>query len=85
MSVDAKSIKQNLDAVHDRIAAAAAAAGRDPDEITLVAVGKLHPAERIEAALFRRRSSPSQPSGQWENLPALCQMAVWLVHLWLQE
>ena len=51
MSDDAKSIKQNLDAVHDRIAAAAAAAGRDPDEITLVAVGKTKPAAAIEAAL----------------------------------
>ncbi len=34
-----------------RIAAAARAAGRDPDEISLVAVSKVQPAERIEAVL----------------------------------
>jgi len=37
--------------IRRRIAAAAAAAGRDPDEVTLVAVSKLQPAERIEAVL----------------------------------
>ena len=36
-----------LDAVHARIAAAAALAGRDPAAITLVAVSKTHPAEAI--------------------------------------
>jgi len=34
-----------------RIAAAARAAGRDPEEITLVAVSKVQPAERIKAVL----------------------------------
>lgn len=37
--------------ISDRIAAAARAAGRDPDEITLIAVSKKQPAERIEAVL----------------------------------
>jgi pyridoxal phosphate enzyme (YggS family) len=37
--------------VRQRIATAAAAAGRDPNDITLVAVSKVQPAERIEAAL----------------------------------
>lgn len=37
--------------ISDRIAAAAREAGRDPDEITLIAVSKKQPAERIEAVL----------------------------------
>jgi len=37
--------------VRQRIAAAAEAAGRDPGEVTLVAVSKVQPAERIEAVL----------------------------------
>jgi hypothetical protein len=37
--------------VHERIAAAAREAGRDPDGITLVAVSKVQPLERIEAVL----------------------------------
>ena len=37
--------------IRQRIAAAAHAAGRDPGEITLVAVSKVQPAERIEAVL----------------------------------
>jgi hypothetical protein len=37
--------------VRARIAAAAREAGRDPDAVTLVAVSKMQPAERIEAVL----------------------------------
>lgn len=37
--------------VNARVAAAAKAAGRAPDDITLVAVSKMQPAERIEAVL----------------------------------
>ncbi|NUQ38474.1 MAG: YggS family pyridoxal phosphate-dependent enzyme [Caldilineales bacterium] len=44
-------IAQNLAAVHDRIAAAAVAAGRDPAQITLVAVTKTHPWAFVAAAL----------------------------------
>jgi len=44
-------VAANLRAVHDEIAAAARAAGRDPDSVTLVAVGKAHPAARSHAAL----------------------------------
>ena len=43
-------IEANLQEVRWRIARAAARAGRDPDEITLVAVTKMVPAERIVAA-----------------------------------
>jgi len=43
-------IAANLDAVHGRIAAAAARAGRAPDSVTLVAVSKTFPASAIEEA-----------------------------------
>lgn len=46
---DAIAVK--LEQVRESIAAAARAADRDPVEVTLVAVGKLHPAEAIAAAL----------------------------------
>ena len=45
------SIAANLRRVHERVADAAAAAGRSPDAITLVAVSKFHPAASVEAAL----------------------------------
>nr|WP_294513524.1 YggS family pyridoxal phosphate-dependent enzyme [uncultured Rhodopila sp.] len=48
---EAESIAENLRRVRDRIAAAARAAGRLPEEITLVAVSKTKPAEAVAAAL----------------------------------
>ena len=47
----ALDIAANLAAVTARIAAAAEASGRDPADITLVAVGKTHGAERIQEAI----------------------------------
>jgi pyridoxal phosphate enzyme (YggS family) len=44
-------IAENLRRVQDRIASAAIAAGRDPRDITLVAVSKTKPAEAVVAAL----------------------------------
>lgn len=44
-------IAGNLDAVRAEIAKAAREAGRDPGSVTLVAVGKSHPAARSRAAL----------------------------------
>ncbi len=44
-------IAENLATVKARIAEAAEAAGRSPDEVTLVAVGKAHPAGHIRCAL----------------------------------
>lgn len=41
------SIAANLAAIHQRIARAATRAGRDPEQIALMAVSKTHPAERI--------------------------------------
>nr|MBN2276215.1 YggS family pyridoxal phosphate-dependent enzyme [candidate division Zixibacteria bacterium] len=46
-----ESIEENLKSVRGRIADAAGKAGRDQDEITLVAVSKTHPAEAIRAAV----------------------------------
>src|ERR1700675_1981089 len=45
------SISDNLRRVQDRIANAAIAAGRKPEDITLVAVSKTKPVEAIVAAL----------------------------------
>ncbi|MEQ6901672.1 YggS family pyridoxal phosphate-dependent enzyme [Nocardioides sp. YIM 152588] len=42
-------LRTNLDRVHARIAAAARAAGRDPDEVTLVVVTKYFPASDVQA------------------------------------
>jgi hypothetical protein len=44
------SIAENIAQVRERIAAAARRAGRKPDEITLMAVSKTFPAERIREA-----------------------------------
>ena len=44
-------ISANLAAVHGRIEAAARAAGRQPDAVTLVAVSKTQPADAVRAAL----------------------------------
>jgi len=50
-TTDLAFIAGKLAEVKARIADAARAAGRDPAEVTLVAVGKTHPAAAIEAAL----------------------------------
>jgi pyridoxal phosphate enzyme (YggS family) len=44
------SIAQNLACIRERVAAAARRAGRSPEEITLMAVSKTHPPERIREA-----------------------------------
>ena len=44
------TLAERIAAVQTRIAAAAQRAGRDPAEITLVAVSKMHPAETVVAA-----------------------------------
>lgn len=49
MAVD---LATNLRAVQERIAAACARAGRDPDDVTLVAVGKTFPADTIRAMIL---------------------------------
>jgi pyridoxal phosphate enzyme (YggS family) len=46
-----ESINQRLAAVRDRIDRAAADAGRDPEEVTLIAVSKTHPASIVDEAV----------------------------------
>jgi pyridoxal phosphate enzyme (YggS family) len=46
-----RSIDDNLQAVRQRIKSAAAAAGRDPAGVTLLAVSKTHPAALVEQVL----------------------------------
>ncbi len=48
---DLAEVSANLTGVNERIALAARQAGRAPETITLVAVSKTHPPNRIEAAL----------------------------------
>jgi hypothetical protein len=50
MPLDAAAIDANIADIRERIAAAAQHAGRDPNEITLIAVSKTFPAEAIRAA-----------------------------------
>ena len=51
MGQSMRAIHDNLQAVQGRIARAAAAAGRDPLDVTLLAVSKTHPAALVEQAL----------------------------------
>ena len=51
MGQSMRSIHDNLQAVRERIARAAAAAGRDPRSVTLLAVSKTHPAAYVAQAL----------------------------------
>ena len=46
-----EQIANNLDAIRERIKAAALKAGRNPEDITLIAVSKLNPAESVLAAI----------------------------------
>ena len=46
------TVSANLAAVHDNIARAARDAGRDAADVTLIAVSKVQPPERVEAALL---------------------------------
>jgi pyridoxal phosphate enzyme (YggS family) len=46
------TIKWNLSAVRDGVAAAAKDVGRDPGDVSLIAVSKSHPADRARAALM---------------------------------
>lgn len=52
MSDQMPDIAGNLADVHARIAAAATGVGRAPEEVSLIAVGKVQPDERVEAALL---------------------------------
>jgi pyridoxal phosphate enzyme (YggS family) len=49
MSGEDKALAERLHAVRDRMARAARAAGRDPEDVRLVAVSKMHPARAVAA------------------------------------
>jgi len=49
--VDPAAVAARVAAVRERVAAAAARAERDPDQVTLVAVAKLFPADAVRAVL----------------------------------
>ena len=50
-AVDPSVVAANVAAVRERVAAAAGRAGRDPGEVTLVAVAKLFPPDAVRAVL----------------------------------
>ena len=66
-------VAANLAEVRARIAAAAAEAGRDPAAVTLIAVGKVQPVERVEAALAAGQrvfgeNRVQEAQGKWPGL-----------------
>jgi pyridoxal phosphate enzyme (YggS family) len=68
-----EEVRANLAEVRRRVAQAAAAAGRDPASVTLVAVGKAQPPERIEAALAAGQRAfgenyVQEAKGRWPEL-----------------
>ncbi len=68
-------IAENLVKVKESIAAAARAAGRRPEQVTLVAVGKAFPAEPIRAALAAGHrvfgeNRTQEAEGKWPRLKA---------------
>lgn len=71
-------IRANLAAVRDRIAGAARRAGRDPAAVTLVAVTKKNPIERIEPliAAGQRDLGENFPQELWKKAEALADRPV---------
>ncbi len=73
MTDAAAEVAANLADVRARIAAAAAEAGRDPGAVTLIAVGKVQPIERVEAALLAGQrvfgeNRVQEAQGKWPGL-----------------
>ncbi|MDA8109758.1 MAG: YggS family pyridoxal phosphate-dependent enzyme [Betaproteobacteria bacterium] len=70
------TVKANLQAVRQRIARAAAAAGRDPAAIALLAVSKTHPAALVEQAVRAGQRSFGENYVQ-EALQKMDALAAW--------
>ena len=73
MTDAATEVAANLADVRARIAAAAAEAGRDPGAVTLIAVCKVQPIERVEAALLAGQrvfgeNRVQEAQGKWPGL-----------------
>jgi pyridoxal phosphate enzyme (YggS family) len=69
----AGDVAAGLAEVRERIAAAARAAGRDPADVTLIAVSKTQPPERVEAALAAGQRTfgenyVQEAAGRWPPL-----------------
>jgi pyridoxal phosphate enzyme (YggS family) len=70
-----RQIADNIESVHLCIAKAAAAAERDPKDVTLIAVGKVQPLERVEAALMAGQrvfgeNRVQEAKGKWPEFRA---------------
>ncbi len=67
-------IADNLARMRERIAEAAIRAGRRPEEVTLVAVSKTHPAEAVAAALAagQERVRREPRAGGGGQVPRAC-------------
>ena len=76
--MDAKRIRDNLQAVRARIADAARRAGRDPGDVTLVAVTKRRPPEasRILADLGTVDQGENYPQELWEKVETLADAPI---------
>lgn len=73
-----------VQAIRERIEAAAREAGRDPGEITLIAVSKTQPQERVDSVLSQGQrvfgeNRVQEAEGRWE--PRLGQVAGLELHL----
>jgi hypothetical protein len=73
-----RSIHDNLQAVRQRVSSAAQAAGRDPRDVTLLAVSKTHPAALVEQALAagQRAFGENYVQEAAEKMDALAGQAV---------
>jgi hypothetical protein len=73
MSSLERRVAENLEQVQERIAAAAARAGRSADEVRLVAVTKQAPLAAVEALLAAgcRDLAESRPQALWERAAAV--------------
>ncbi|WP_051245166.1 YggS family pyridoxal phosphate-dependent enzyme [Thalassobaculum salexigens] len=70
-----RRIADNIDTVRASIAKAAGAAERDPETVTLIAVGKVQPLERVEAALMAGQrvfgeNRVQEAKGKWPDFRA---------------
>lgn len=72
-------IRENIKEVNNRILAACKRAGRNPDEVTLIAVSKTKPADMISEAYFAgvRNFGENKVQELWEKHPALPEDIRW--------
>ena len=57
-------VVENLREVEKRVCEACRRAGRDRDEVTLIAVSKTKPASMVREAMVSRHRASSSPNGQ---------------------